>query len=491
MPSSIVFISPNKTSATCEDGTPVQKLRTNMSLPGMMILGSLDAMGSDTHFIDTTTEHWNCQRMVGRHLLAYGLSARDTVERLAGLRATHVLITSMFSFEYMMVDELVREIKESLPGTIVILGGIHAGAKAEWHFQESNPDFIIIGEGEQTVVDLLIELSRPECDPRRVPGIAYRDSTGQIVRTSERARLCELDRPWAVDEILRRPDGSLRYTESMSRKSPVYVDDVVGESIPAAALFGSRGCPRGCRYCTSTHRTGRQVRHIGAYRLFAYFLRLRQQYGVGAFANQADTFGVHPNDIEFLKMVREYRAVSRDTSFVINNPNAFFLEQLFVGSDNVEVNREFLELLKDAGFNIITVAIETLTQRFNAKIDWKRIRPEMVVELSQTIRDMGFTSDFYMMYGFPGQTKEEFERDVAFAHEIRQSADLVTWNSLSLLPGTQYYEEYVEKPGKEDTYREIVRDGYGCYFARDEFNLSKVSAEYFRNALVDFGKSWV
>lgn len=488
---SILFISPCKTSAVDLNGKAVQKLRDNMSLPGMMLVGSLEAAGFETHFMDLTTEDQGNQWMVGKNLLAYGLSTDNSVQRIAELKPRFVLITSMFSFEYMLVDELVKAIKNKLPDTYVILGGIHASAKPEWHFEESDPDFIIIGEGERTIVELITELMQPDPDPEKVAGIAFCNEFGGVVKTSKRKLLTELDRPWAVDKVLLHPDGSPRYIEHRCRKSPLYVDNKIGENVISFAFSASRGCPRACHYCASTYRTGKEIRHMGAYNTFLQFMFVRNKFNVSVFSNQADTLGIHPDDIAFLKMVKEYRVSSGDTRFVINNPNAFFLQQFFPEEQGYKLNIDLLELLKAAGFNAITVAIETTNPRFNGKMNWDEIEHEMVYELFKVLRKMGFTSDVYMMYGFPGQTRDEFNADLNFAEKLLPVVDLITWNSLSLLPGTPYYKEYVEKKGREDAYRKIIRNGYSAYFTRDEFNLSEVSTKTFRDAIEPFGQSWV
>src|ERR1035437_9780260 len=95
-------------------------------------------------------------------IAGYGLSDRAVLERVAALQPKYTLLTSMFTFEQVLVDRLVRAIKGTLPRVTVILGGIHASVRPEWHFEESNPDFIVIGEGEKTIVELLRELEKPE-----------------------------------------------------------------------------------------------------------------------------------------------------------------------------------------------------------------------------------------------------------------------------------------------------------------------------------------
>jgi radical SAM superfamily enzyme YgiQ (UPF0313 family) len=385
---------------------------------------------------------------------------------------------------------LVRCIKQRLPNTIVVVGGIHATAKPEWHFEEAAPDFVVLGEGEETIVDLLGELCSDAGDPARVPGIVFRDCGGGLHRTQPRMPAESLRTGWCYNTVLRMPDGQPRYSDRLARKSPIYSSEVAGEEAGVFSLYGTRGCAGSCNYCTATRRDGKLIRHLGDDALFRQFRLVRRQFHVAVFCNQADAFGVHPADSSFLKMVADYRRVTGDVGFVLNNPNAFRLQRLFSQNARPEVDDSFLDLLQDSGFNVITLAIETVNQRFNSKIDWAKIRYEQVTELCQAIRAKGMKSDVYMMYGFPDETAEEFNADLAFAEGLRRWVDQVTWHSLSLLPGTAYYDEYVVRTGREDAYRRIIRDGYGCHMPRREFNVSRVPTERFEAALASFGKGW-
>lgn len=487
----VLFIAPGKTSAIDAKGKTVQKIRSNMCLPAVFILGALKESGFLVDFMDLTADGPGDYQLLGTNLLGYSLRMETLLERIEQTKPGCILLTSMFAFEQVMIDIIIDSIKSNFPNIIIILGGIHASIRPEWHYLESGPDYIVIGEGEHTIIHLLNELSKPYPDPNSVPGVAFRETDGTIVKTLPAAKIDTLSTPWALATVLQNPYGSNRYLEQFSRKAPIYVDHLLGEDLPSATFLGSRGCPRGCNYCSATPRTGKTIRHVGATFLFDQFMQMRQKFGVAAFANQADTFGVHPADQEFLQMVREYRKCSGDTAFVINNPNAFFLEQFFLKKAGRPLDIRLLELLRDAGFITITIAIETLTPRFNQKVDLDRITPDRVHELCSVIRAMGFKQDIYMMYGFPGQTADEFNIDLRFGEKLSETADLITWSALSLFPGTRLYEEYVMKPGREDEYRRILGEGYSAYFPRDEFNLSEVEGQYFRDAIAPFGQSWV
>ena len=52
-----------------------------------------------------------------------------------------------------------------------------------------------------------------------------------------------------------------------------------------------------------SEKDGKKVRHTGSERMFNDFRLLHEKYGVQIFYNQADTLGLHSEDIEFLRRV--------------------------------------------------------------------------------------------------------------------------------------------------------------------------------------------
>ena len=488
----VFFISPRKTCALDAHGYPVQKLRCSVSLPALTILGALENAGFETDFLDLAADGWEHQEVLNSSAIQYGLSTEDAIDLIAQRNPKFVLITSMFTFEQMVVDELVCSIKKAFPEIIVILGGVHATIRPDWHFEESAPDFIVLGEGEQTIVQLLTELAQDTPNVESVCGIAFRNSQGKIEKTPPRDRQVQLDWAWSYQRILLKPNGESRYIDKFCRKHPVYADSTIGEDVPSFAFYSSRGCRTKCHYCPASQKEGRIIRHMGAERAFTQFKTVRENYSVGVFANQSDAFCVSIEDKRFLKMVTDYRLSSGDNKFALNNPNAFFLHLFFPPEQDYNLDVDFLDLLVSAGFNTVTIAVETLIPRYNRKVNWNRIRPEQVIELCQVIRDKGLKSDIYMMYGFPEQTEEEFARDVTFGEALRVYADFVTWNGLTLLPDTRYYHDYIERQsGGEKKYRQTMRSGHAWHYPLDLFNFSHVPTSVFSEKIKPFGQSWI
>ena len=122
--------------------------------------------------------------------------------------------------------ELVERVKKVMPETVVILGGPEASA--DWATllqQPAAPDYIVRGEGEETLRQLLHYLTSGEPEPTAINGLAFRDGD-RVVATPPRAPLDLEQIPFPYPDL-----SSLRHRI-------VYYES-------------SRGCPYHCAYCMS------------------------------------------------------------------------------------------------------------------------------------------------------------------------------------------------------------------------------------------------
>ncbi len=99
------------------------------------------------------------------------------------------------------VLEIVRAAKQNR--WTVVLGGPES-ANYLTEYLGAGADVIVIGEGELTLTELIAALAQR--GPHRlheVCGVAFRDETGAIVRTAERAKIPDLDSlPWPDREAI-------------------------------------------------------------------------------------------------------------------------------------------------------------------------------------------------------------------------------------------------------------------------------------------------
>lgn len=131
-------------------------------------------------------------------------------------------------------NEGLRLIKETMPQVKTVAGGLWYSG--DWERQmRLNPtmDYIMIGEAELTLEDLINNLKTKNTDEREIPGLVSRQSDGTIVVGPHRDLIPDLN----------------------ALPMPAYdlfpMDKYVGHTYwrPFAELMTSRGCPGKCHFC--------------------------------------------------------------------------------------------------------------------------------------------------------------------------------------------------------------------------------------------------
>ena len=90
---------------------------------------------------------------------------------------------SSWTFNYPKTQSFVRKAKEFFPSLITIAGGIHATSVPESVTKDF--DYVIVGEGEETIVELLDALDNQK-RLEQINGLAYLDNGEYRIRRRER-----------------------------------------------------------------------------------------------------------------------------------------------------------------------------------------------------------------------------------------------------------------------------------------------------------------
>ena len=131
----------------------------------------------------------------------------------------------LYSFASAQAEEVYGEVSRAAVDAVYIAGGPHPSALPEEVLEHF--DFVVIGEGEETLPELLRAVEEGS-DPAGVKGIAYK---------------CQ---------------GRVLFTEM---RSPVDLDSYPPFARILAPLEISRGCPWGCTYCQTPRLFGTCMRH--------------------------------------------------------------------------------------------------------------------------------------------------------------------------------------------------------------------------------------
>ena len=150
----------------------------------------------------------------------------DSLRSLLKKRTVDLVAISSMTGAFKQAERLARIAKEA--GAFVVMGGFHPTALPEEVLKLSCVDVVVIGEGEETFRELV--LNGPSRDVR---GIAYREAGG-IVQTEPRPVIANID-------SIRFPLRSLR-PDRYGEKGNAYSIDTI---------YTSRGCPWKCSFCAN------------------------------------------------------------------------------------------------------------------------------------------------------------------------------------------------------------------------------------------------
>jgi anaerobic magnesium-protoporphyrin IX monomethyl ester cyclase len=167
-----------------------------------------------------------------------GLTREQIIERIPS-KVDVIALGCMFTSHWVYVRELICNIRERFPKAYLLMGGEHVTGFPEFSLEQAPLDFVVMGEGEETIAQLLehVEKNLPLDD---VCGIAYKDSGGQVKVNPRRQRIKEIDsiaKPaWDLFDIKKYNEVNQPHGSSQGKFMP---------------MLATRGCPFSCTFCTS------------------------------------------------------------------------------------------------------------------------------------------------------------------------------------------------------------------------------------------------
>jgi radical SAM superfamily enzyme YgiQ (UPF0313 family) len=438
------------------------------------------------HFIDVACEDEELLPWNGR-VLWKGMALAEVIERLETLAPRYVLVTAMFTCDHPVVEAFCRGIKQHFGDRIaLILGGRHASLMPHWFLEGGAVDFLVQGEGERIVVELIDALSgrSPAVAPDGIPGVLTRpDDRGAHPSAWAEAKL---GGSYAYDAVLWNADGSFRYRDVELEGSPkdmLYKRGRAAELLHSAPIMPTRGCPLACRFCGS-HFTP-ELRHVGGERLFADLERCYER-GVRVFYNISENFCLNADDKAFVARVADWRgALADEQMFWMTNPNSSYLPIYL--DRHKRPNLPLIDTMKRAGFDLVTISLETTAPRFDDKKLFRKYTVAQMEALWQAFAERGLELHLYMMSGFPGMTEDELKADVGLVRRWVEAGlcGAASWSNLIYLPGTPYFDEAV-RDGKfsEASFRQRIDSGFNFFAVSDEFNFSAIPTPRLREILL-------
>lgn len=381
------------------------------------IAAAIEASGRKVTVIDAVGEAPTTSRSYLRGYLI-GLPLEDIVARVPA-ECRVVGISVIFTHEWPAAARLITLLKQARPDITIMLGGEHVTALPEFCLATSPADIAVLGEGEETVIEVLTALEQGE-DCHAILGVAIRKGD-TVVTNSRRARRAEInDITWpAWHHFKLDVYHAHRFVGGM---------DSDHLTVP---ILATRGCPYQCTYCASPRMwSPRWVARDPA-------------KVVDEIQHYIETYGARNFPFQDLTAILKKEWIV-DFCSEVNRRGLSFTWLLPTGTRLEAVDEEVAQLLRSSGMVSMAFAPESGSETTRRLIR-KRMQTDHLFESIRAAGSAGLNVAVFLVIGFPHETREHLEENFGFIDRLKQTPvkDL-SIGSYMALPGTELFDSLYE-----------------------------------------------
>ena len=318
------------------------------------------------------------------------------------------------SLTYLRCIETAKAAKEACPSCKVVVGGPHPSYMPETMLQHSEIDYVVIGEGEQAMVNLArgILNGEQEIVICKIPGVAGRIN-GKIIKTQGEF-ISNLDTiPFPARHMLpmKMYDRILPYLDVK----------------PVDTMSVLRGCSYQCAYCETRELWGTTCRAFSPQRIIDEIKDITENLGTKGIYFVGDNFTINKKRTsELCHLIKENKL---DIKWTCETRADL-------------VNKELLVDMKSAGCQTMFFGVESGSPKIQQKLN-KNIDLQEVKRTFELCKQVGIRTATSFMLGIPGETVEDMQATFKFAKVL--NADICMFNIYIACPGSKLYDEVVSQ----------------------------------------------
>lgn len=320
----------------------------------------------------------------------------------------------IISHNRVMSYRIVDYISKEHPRINIVAGGIHASIMYEQILIRFPFLVVIIGEGEDTMLDLACAMANQHAIDS-IPGIAFVHN-GKVVKTIQRELIADLD--------------SLPFP-----KHAIFFND----KRTYASIMTSRGCPFNCSFCVLSSISRGKVRYRSARNVVDEIEYLAKTFP------GLETIWIH-DDTFFL---RNDRAIE-----VCNEIVKRAIKLKFICSAKFKpISKELISALERAGFIHVLFGLESGSAKI-LKSCHKQVTPQEIIRAVELFRDSPIEITAFLIVGLYGEDSLTIKETARLVQKM-QMIKYFIYDDIGILavyPGTEVYS--ISKSAKkiEDDY---------------------------------------
>lgn len=305
------------------------------------------------------------------------------------------------------IVRIMANCKKEHPEINIVLGGPDIRYNVE-NYLSNGADFLVIGEGEESFLELVEALQKVDADFNSIKGIAYKNGN-EIKENAPRALLKN------VDDLPSPAYESIDIQSYLTSWKNHH-----GYSMMSVST--QRGCPYTCKWC-STAVYGQSYRRRSPQKVVDELKALKEKYKVEAIWFVDDVFTVSH------KWLKEFSELMQKEK--VNLPFECI-------SRADRMNEEVIQDLKKAGCFRIWIGAESGSQKIIDAMD-RRVEVEKVRESILSAKKVGIETGTFIMLGYPGETIQDINETID--HLSISKPDHFTITLTYPIKGTSLYNE--------------------------------------------------
>lgn len=339
---------------------------------------------------------------------------------------------SVYSSTYQWACSTAGEIRK-YSKTPIVFGGIHPTLVPERVIKNSFVDYVHIGEGESSFLQLVETLARGE-NLKNVSNLCFKER-GSIIKNKIYPFFEDLDALPLPDKELFAP--YIRYQ-----------DDYM--------IITARGCPFSCSYCCESYYQtigyGKHFRRRSVDSVIVELSIMKERYN---FKEVMFFDSIFFTDKRWLD------------DFLFRYKKEIYVPFRCLGHIicfDYEVGR----FLKDAGCYCVNFGIQTFNSHIRREILNRKEDNSQIKKVLSFCDELKLRYDIDLMFGLPGSNEEDYRLPFTFLKENKYLNRLKCYN-LSYFPKLPILEKAKEKRVLEDRDIENIEEGYNGNFFHSSF----------------------
>ena len=321
-----------------------------------------------------------------------------------------------FTTDYFLAMELAALVKKEI-GCRIIMGNVHPSLFPDDCIYEGSPvDFVVIGEGEATLAELL-DQDRRGGDFSNISGL-YFWHDGQPVRTATRELIDISDLPLIP---FKKVD-----MEYYLKPRQILIRNLVFSGV---GLLTGRGCPYFCTFCAANsiykaQGVAKRVRHHSLDSVFLNIEVLVKKYKIDALYIMDDTFTVLPDRVlEFCERIKKLG--------------------IYWGAETRAnlINRKLLLAMKDSGCVQLDFGVESGSPEMLTMVK-KAITVDQTITAFKLCREFGIRTLANILINLPGEEEKHIKETEDLLKIIKPT--VINVSILKPFPATPIFDDFVK-----------------------------------------------